>query len=133
MPSEPGQEYRQNDVLNPLWNMLDLTRRDAEPSNQGWTTADTGRAAALRSRFMENGSGRACFEPPCGLVDKRRCQEKAPNEDAALWCSGQRRSRHGACRENGLATADTKHVGFLTLMLAQAQPVSPQASSEARR
>ena len=32
-----------------------------------------------------------------------------------------------------LATTDTKYVGFLTLMLAQALPESPQASSEARR
>jgi predicted dithiol-disulfide oxidoreductase (DUF899 family) len=25
VPPEPGQEYRHNDLLNPLWNMLDLT------------------------------------------------------------------------------------------------------------
>jgi predicted dithiol-disulfide oxidoreductase (DUF899 family) len=25
VPAEPGQEYRHNDALNPLWNMLDLT------------------------------------------------------------------------------------------------------------
>jgi predicted dithiol-disulfide oxidoreductase (DUF899 family) len=34
VPAEPGQEYRHNDLLNPLWNMLDLTpagRGDFEP------------------------------------------------------------------------------------------------------
>jgi predicted dithiol-disulfide oxidoreductase (DUF899 family) len=25
VPPEPGQEYRHNDALDPLWNMLDLT------------------------------------------------------------------------------------------------------------
>jgi predicted dithiol-disulfide oxidoreductase (DUF899 family) len=25
VPPEPGQQYRQNDLLDPLWNMLDLT------------------------------------------------------------------------------------------------------------
>jgi predicted dithiol-disulfide oxidoreductase (DUF899 family) len=25
VPPEPGQEYRHNDLLDPLWNMLDLT------------------------------------------------------------------------------------------------------------
>ena len=35
MPPEPGQEYRHNDTLDPLWNMLDLTpegRGDFTPS-----------------------------------------------------------------------------------------------------
>jgi predicted dithiol-disulfide oxidoreductase (DUF899 family) len=34
VPAEPGQEYRHNDLLNPLWNMLDLTpegRGDFDP------------------------------------------------------------------------------------------------------
>ena len=25
VPPEPGQEYRHDDLLDPLWNMLDLT------------------------------------------------------------------------------------------------------------
>ena len=25
VPAEPGQAYRHNDLLNPLWNMLDVT------------------------------------------------------------------------------------------------------------
>jgi predicted dithiol-disulfide oxidoreductase (DUF899 family) len=34
VPPEPGQEYRHNDLLDPLWNMLDVTpegRGDFEP------------------------------------------------------------------------------------------------------
>lgn len=34
VPAEPGQEYRHNDLLNPLWNMLDVTpegRGDFDP------------------------------------------------------------------------------------------------------
>ena len=34
VPPEPGQDYRQNDLLDPLWNMLDLTpegRGDFQP------------------------------------------------------------------------------------------------------
>ncbi|MBX3499532.1 MAG: DUF899 family protein [Alphaproteobacteria bacterium] len=34
VPPEPGQEYRHNDLLDPLWNMLDLTpegRGDFDP------------------------------------------------------------------------------------------------------
>ena len=34
VPPEPGQEYRHNDALDSLWNMLDLTpegRGDFEP------------------------------------------------------------------------------------------------------
>jgi predicted dithiol-disulfide oxidoreductase (DUF899 family) len=25
VPAEPGQEYRHNDLLDPLWNMFDVT------------------------------------------------------------------------------------------------------------
>ena len=34
VPAEPGQEYRHNDLLDPLWNVLDLTpegRGDFQP------------------------------------------------------------------------------------------------------
>ena len=34
VPAEPGQEYRHNDLLNPMWNMFDLTpdgRGEFEP------------------------------------------------------------------------------------------------------
>ena len=34
VPAEPGQEYRHNDLIDPLWNMFDVTpegRRDFEP------------------------------------------------------------------------------------------------------
>jgi len=34
VPAEPGQQYRHNDLLNPLWNMLDVTpegRGDFDP------------------------------------------------------------------------------------------------------
>jgi predicted dithiol-disulfide oxidoreductase (DUF899 family) len=34
VPAEPGQEYRHNDLLDPLWNMLDVTpegRGDFDP------------------------------------------------------------------------------------------------------
>ena len=61
-------------------------------------------------------------------MDKRPCQGKAPNKDADVCRALAMRSA-----AKHLATADTKYVGFLTLMLAQALPVSPQASSEARR
>ena len=34
VPPEPGQEYRHNDLLDPVWNMFDLTpegRGDFQP------------------------------------------------------------------------------------------------------
>ena len=35
VPAEPGQEYRHNDLIDPLWNLLDTTpegRRDFQPA-----------------------------------------------------------------------------------------------------
>jgi predicted dithiol-disulfide oxidoreductase (DUF899 family) len=35
VPAEPGQEYRHNDLIDPLWNLLDTTpegRGDFEPA-----------------------------------------------------------------------------------------------------
>jgi hypothetical protein len=31
-PVEPGQETRHVGTIEPLWNLFDLTRRDAEPT-----------------------------------------------------------------------------------------------------
>ena len=124
-PAVPPQRARE-----PLRNMLNLGRRDAEPFNQGWKTTDTGRAAA-RWRFTATAAAALASG---GLVDKRRCQEKALNEAAdvrALVDAVSGEADMGPVVRT--VTADTKPVGFFRLMRAQALPVWPQASSEARR
>ena len=70
VPPEPGQEYRHNDLLDPLWNMLDVTpegRGDFHPRLEYRLTLFD------RERHDADRVARAAFDDAVGIdeVDQR--------------------------------------------------------------
>ena len=55
VPPEPGQEYRHNDLLNPVWNMFDLAPEGGAISNPSSTTRRGPANDAKGSERLSNG------------------------------------------------------------------------------
>ena len=84
VPPEPGQEYRHNDLLDPVWNMFDLA-------------PEGGARVPLSPQLRRAGLGRLGFSPETSALFP-------PAAPSAIWAAGLRHGR-SATRANAQRTA----------------------------